>query len=262
LLLVLPSRLELSTDHINLLHWPCSDVPAHLLVCLFSCCHLQSEFAAGVAELAKAKLEKPKRLSELAGRWWGEIYAGTCVFDRQTAEVEVLRGLSPADLAGFTEEVFGVAGGVRRKAVVMIRGANELQQQLQDTVGANGHQQNQAAAAEAPGGANTCAAEGLGNGGSSGAANGLKAAAAAAAGEDDLVYAASAVPAGEAFVLIDDINAFKRGCEVYAAAAGQQQRSSKGRVQLGKGAAAAAESGAVGAAAAAANSEEAAPSKL
>ena len=29
----------------------------------------QSEFASGVEELAKAKLEKPKRLGELAQRW-------------------------------------------------------------------------------------------------------------------------------------------------------------------------------------------------
>jgi hypothetical protein len=36
-----------------------------------------------VSELAKAKLEKPKRLSELASRWWNEIYAGTYLFDRQ-----------------------------------------------------------------------------------------------------------------------------------------------------------------------------------
>jgi hypothetical protein len=43
----------------------------------------QDEFTAGVSELCKAKLEKPKRLSELAGRWWNEIYAGTYLFDRQ-----------------------------------------------------------------------------------------------------------------------------------------------------------------------------------
>ncbi|WIA09647.1 hypothetical protein OEZ85_009034 [Tetradesmus obliquus] len=161
----------------------------------------EAEFEAGVAELAKAKLEKPKRLGELAGRWWGEIYAGTCMFDRQAAEVEVLRSLKPEDLARFSEEVLGVERGVRRKAVVLIRGSNELQQQQQ-------------------------------------------------------------VPAGEAFVLVDDINAFKRGCEVYAAPGAQPgSSSSKGKVLLGKGAAAA-EAAAGGAAAAAANSEDVAPSKL
>jgi hypothetical protein len=84
----------------------------------------------------------------------------------------------------------------------------------------------------------------------------------AAAGDDVAAYAASAVPAGEPFLLVDDINVFKRGCEVYPAA-GQQQGSSKRRtVLLGKGAAAAVEAGGAGAAAAAANSEDVAPSKL
>jgi hypothetical protein len=239
-------------------------------------CASQSEFAAGVAELAKAKLEKPKRLSELASRWWGEIYAGTCVFDRQTAEVEVLRGLSPADLVAFSEEVMGVKAGVRRKAVVLIRGSNELQQQQQTgatgaaaaaagqgSCAAAGEQQGQAAAAaEAPGGA-TCPAGALADGGSS-AADGVNSSAASLKGacEDVLAYAASAVPAGEEFLLVDDINAFKRGCEVYPAAGQQAGSSKRGKVQVGKGAAAAAELAAGGAAAAAANSEDVAPSKL
>ncbi|WIA29727.1 hypothetical protein OEZ86_012206 [Tetradesmus obliquus] len=124
----------------------------------------EAEFEAGVAELAKAKLEKPKRLGELAGRWWGEIYAGTCMFDRQAAEVEVLRTLKPEDLARFSEEVLGVEREVRRKAVVLIRGSNELQQQQgeaaaataagQGSCAADEEQQIQAAAAaaaEAPG---------------------------------------------------------------------------------------------------------------
>jgi insulysin len=236
-----------------------------LSFCLFIC--LQSEFAAGVAELAKAKLEKPKRLGELAGRWWGEIYAGTCVFDRQGAEVEVLRSLRPADLAAFSEEVLGVSQGVRRKAVVLIRGSNELQQQQQAEGGAgqgscpaDGVQQSQAAA-EAPKGA-TCTAGTLANGSAADGVCSAAAAAAAAAGDDVASYAASAVPAGEPFLLIEDINAFKRGCEVYPAA-GQQHGSNKRRsVLLGKGATAAAEAGATGAAAAAANSEDVAPSKL
>uniref|UniRef100_A0A383VRB5 Peptidase M16 N-terminal domain-containing protein n=1 Tax=Tetradesmus obliquus TaxID=3088 RepID=A0A383VRB5_TETOB len=227
----------------------------------------EAEFEAGVAELAKAKLEKPKRLGELAGRWWGEIYAGTCMFDRQAAEVEVLRTLKPEDLTRFSEEVLGVERGVRRKAVVLIRGSNELQQQQQGeaaaataagqgSCAADGEQQSQAAAAaaaEAPGGA-TCPAAGD---------VGSKAVLKAAAGADDVLsYAASAVPAGEAFVLVDDINAFKRGCEVYAAPGAQPgSSSSKGKVLLGKGAAAA-EAAAGGAAAAAANSEDVAPSKL
>lgn len=60
--------------------WGC----INMLTAIFS--HVlcaQDEFTAGVSELCKAKLEKPKRLSELAGRWWNEIYAGTYLFDRQ-----------------------------------------------------------------------------------------------------------------------------------------------------------------------------------
>lgn len=51
-----------------------------------------------VEELAKAKLEKPKRLSMEASRYWREIIAGTCVFDRPQREVEVLATLEPQDL--------------------------------------------------------------------------------------------------------------------------------------------------------------------
>jgi insulysin len=41
------------------------------------------EFAAAVEELAKVKLEKPKRLREVAGRDWREIEDGTLRFTRQ-----------------------------------------------------------------------------------------------------------------------------------------------------------------------------------
>ncbi len=33
----------------------------------------QSELDDAIAELCKAKLEKPKRLGELAQRWWSEV---------------------------------------------------------------------------------------------------------------------------------------------------------------------------------------------
>jgi insulysin len=51
-----------------------------------------------VEELAKAKLEKPKRLSAEAARIWREISIGTRVFDRPQREVEVLRQLTLDDL--------------------------------------------------------------------------------------------------------------------------------------------------------------------
>ena len=52
-------------------------------------------------ELAKAKLERPKRLRQLAAREWREIDDGTLVFDRPAAEVAALRRLSKADLLCF-----------------------------------------------------------------------------------------------------------------------------------------------------------------
>jgi hypothetical protein len=54
-----------------------------------------------VEELAKAKLEKPKRLRQLAAREWKEIDDGTLVFGRPAAEVAVLRTLTKEDLLGF-----------------------------------------------------------------------------------------------------------------------------------------------------------------
>lgn len=54
-----------------------------------------------VEELAKAKLEKPKRLRQLAALEWREIDDGTLVFGRPAAEVEVLRTLTKEDLLGF-----------------------------------------------------------------------------------------------------------------------------------------------------------------
>ena len=52
-------------------------------------------------ELAKAKLEKPKRLRELAAREWREIDDGTLVFGRPAAEVAALRTLTKPDVLQF-----------------------------------------------------------------------------------------------------------------------------------------------------------------
>lgn len=51
-----------------------------------------------VDELAKAKLEKPKRLRQAAAREWREIDDESLVFDRPAAEVAALRTLTKADL--------------------------------------------------------------------------------------------------------------------------------------------------------------------
>jgi hypothetical protein len=67
----------------------------------FWCAHLYSFAVLQVEELAKAKLEKPKRLGHLAARYWREIDAGTLVFGRPQAEVDQLRRLTREDLDAF-----------------------------------------------------------------------------------------------------------------------------------------------------------------
>ena len=52
-------------------------------------------------ELVKSKLEKPKKLLQLAAREWKEIDDNTLVFNRQAAEVAELKQLVKSDLTGF-----------------------------------------------------------------------------------------------------------------------------------------------------------------
>lgn len=59
------------------------------------------EFKGHVEELAKAKLESPKRLRDIAVRDWKEIDDGTLKFKREEEEVAALRRLSQAQLVDF-----------------------------------------------------------------------------------------------------------------------------------------------------------------
>ena len=63
------------------------------------------EFAAQVQELAKAKLERPKRLREIASKDWREVDDGTLRFKRQEEEVAVLKDLSQAEVLEFLDEM-------------------------------------------------------------------------------------------------------------------------------------------------------------
>ncbi|KAG1675762.1 hypothetical protein FOA52_012418 [Chlamydomonas sp. UWO 241] len=67
-----------------------------------------------VEELSKTKLERPKTLRELAGRYWSEVFHGTLVFDRQQQEVDHLRSLTRRDLMGFARSVLSDGKGGRR----------------------------------------------------------------------------------------------------------------------------------------------------
>ena len=60
-------------------------------------CH----WAVQVEELVKSKLEKPKKLLQLAAREWKEIDDNTLVFNRQSAEVAELKQLAKSDLTEF-----------------------------------------------------------------------------------------------------------------------------------------------------------------
>ena len=58
-------------------------------------------YPSQVEELVKSKLEKPKKLLQLAAREWQEIDDNTLVFDRRSAEVAELKQLTKADLISF-----------------------------------------------------------------------------------------------------------------------------------------------------------------
>ncbi|KAK9803974.1 hypothetical protein WJX72_009535 [[Myrmecia] bisecta] len=80
-------------------------------------------FHKQVEELAKDKLEKPKRLRQEAAREWKEIDEGMLMFDRREREVDALRQLTKADLVDFYK-AFVVEAATRRKLSVHVRGAD------------------------------------------------------------------------------------------------------------------------------------------
>jgi hypothetical protein len=182
----------------------------------------------------------------------------THTYTPQVAEVEALKTLTQLELSTFAQEVLGSASPARRKLAVLIRGSREFaagtnpQQQQDGTCPTDGEASSKDAAAEA----DSCPA-------------GETAAATAdvcssSSGSEDVGYAATAVPVGEQFLLVRDVAAFKRGCEVWPAAGQQHSRQllhKRQAVLSGEGTAAAGGGGGddAGEAAAAAQSEEAAP---
>ncbi|EIE20423.1 hypothetical protein COCSUDRAFT_30601 [Coccomyxa subellipsoidea C-169] len=86
-------------------------------------------FASQARELAKAKLEKPKRLRELAARDWREIDDGTLIFDRPAAEVAALRTLSKADVLQF----FQVGARLLEKEIHIERKKKERRNAIEGT---------------------------------------------------------------------------------------------------------------------------------
>lgn len=68
----------------------------------------QDDFDSAVSELSKAKLERPKRLGELAQRAWSEVQQGSHLWGRPEAEVEQLRSISRQELLEFARQVGAV----------------------------------------------------------------------------------------------------------------------------------------------------------
>ena len=86
------------------------------------------EFEAQVEELAKSKLEKPKRLREVAARDWREIDDGTLRFGRREAEVEALRGVTHEEVVAFYD-CFVLDPTKRKKVTVHVVSSLHQQQQ-------------------------------------------------------------------------------------------------------------------------------------
>ena len=84
----------------------------------------EDEVAAQVDELAKSKLQKPKKLATLANRWVPEIILGRCEWRRHKAEVEELRTLSHSDVVDFVAATI-MDPTTARKLCIHVKGAAE-----------------------------------------------------------------------------------------------------------------------------------------
>jgi hypothetical protein len=179
----------------------------------------------------------------------------------QVAEVEVLKTLTQQELAAFAQEVLAAGSPARRKVAVLIRGSQEFtagQQQQDGTCPAPSSSDSKAAGDSTPGAAAAAAAE-EGAGTCSAAEAEAGVCSSSSSGADDVAYVSTAVPAGEQFLLIRDVSAFKRSCEVWPAPQQHSKQHKRQAVLSGQGTAAASAADAAGEAAAAAQSEEAVP---
>lgn len=83
------------------------------------------EFAAQVEELAKNRLQRPKKLGTLASRWLPEILLGRFEWNRHADEVNELRQLTHADVVKFVDSTI-MSSTSGRKLRVNVRGAAEM----------------------------------------------------------------------------------------------------------------------------------------
>ncbi|XP_046548482.1 insulin-degrading enzyme-like [Haliotis rubra] len=84
----------------------------------------EEEFAKHVKALAAKRLEKPKKLSVLNGKFWGEIISEQYHFDRDNVEVAYLKTLSKDDLYTFYKSYIDSDAPKRHKLSVHIISSN------------------------------------------------------------------------------------------------------------------------------------------
>lgn len=78
------------------------------------------EFERHKTALAVRRLEKPKKLSHRALRYWSEITSGDYFFDRDTVEVEEMYRITHDDLMSFFSDYVFHDASQRRKIAVHV----------------------------------------------------------------------------------------------------------------------------------------------
>lgn len=87
----------------------------------------QKELAIQIEELAKVKLERPKRLREVASRDWREIDDGVERFERQEEEVAELKKLTHEELMEFYDK--NILDATSRKKVCVYVQAEKMEEE-------------------------------------------------------------------------------------------------------------------------------------
>uniref|UniRef100_A0A131YUM3 Insulin-degrading enzyme n=1 Tax=Rhipicephalus appendiculatus TaxID=34631 RepID=A0A131YUM3_RHIAP len=80
-----------------------------------------TEFESNKTALAARRLEKPKKLAQLASKYWMEILSQQYNFDRDKIEVACLEALTKADLLTFFKEHVAAGAPYRKKLSVHIK---------------------------------------------------------------------------------------------------------------------------------------------
>ena len=82
-------------------------------------------------ELAKNKLQRPKKLATLANRWLPEIILRRLEWGRHEAEVEELRSLTRADVLAFVDSTI-MSTSSTRQLRVHVKGAKEMERKAEN----------------------------------------------------------------------------------------------------------------------------------